>query len=166
MRSCLLWLSLLLVVLAGRSLASPYFDEGESVSFACFFPFFFLFQLRLPRNLSRAASREDEVSQDVHRAGSLIVMIRMFARRPARPTIARVFSGSRCGAREFRSFARTVGEFTFMGQLVRTRCVFRVRCESVGGTSPRSRGCALKQDIGLCSFAPQKVRKGRVLSVK
>lgn len=29
MRSCLLWLSLLLVVLADRNLASPYFDEGK-----------------------------------------------------------------------------------------------------------------------------------------
>jgi len=28
MRSCLLWLSLLLVVLANRSFASPYFDDG------------------------------------------------------------------------------------------------------------------------------------------
>ncbi|RLU24376.1 hypothetical protein DMN91_002464 [Ooceraea biroi] len=31
MRSCLLWLFLLLVVLADRSFASPYFDDGEDV---------------------------------------------------------------------------------------------------------------------------------------
>ncbi|TGZ48108.1 U8-agatoxin-Ao1a isoform X1 [Temnothorax longispinosus] len=29
MRSCLLWLSLLLVVLADRSFANPYFDDAE-----------------------------------------------------------------------------------------------------------------------------------------
>ncbi|XP_014473917.1 PREDICTED: U8-agatoxin-Ao1a-like isoform X1 [Dinoponera quadriceps] len=29
MRSCLLWLSILLVVLADRSFASPYFDEED-----------------------------------------------------------------------------------------------------------------------------------------
>lgn len=66
MRSCLLWLSLLLVVLADRSLASPYFDEGESSHgpISVFFVFVFcpprpFARLDRARYLRRTRGKED-----------------------------------------------------------------------------------------------------------
>lgn len=121
MRSCLLWLSLLLVVLADRSLASPYFDEGKFADpDRSSFPFLECRRAVAVASPRRNAFRENEVPRDHGRrcrpddSGNVRRPLTTASRRP----VSR-FSGSRprlCAA----LFRSRLGHFaTFMGDVVR-----------------------------------------------